>query len=253
MSNQWYDIDTWQWTDIPSNEWGFGDVGEDGHLYQICTDENYVYAATSSGLNIIDIETESVISNEQSYAYTTVWANEDTIFLGTSENGIKSLDKSFIVQGEIYTGLTDYVSEPDITNNDVKYLHGNYHKLMCCTISGVDIIGLDTHYITHTTITGGAEKCFAAENDKFYYTVLGINNQYIHRLDSNTRDWVTPDYTYTTGNDCLTNVSGINDIYVTAGTSLDGSEYNTLFVVTDYGVHIIDEGTGVYAVYTTVS
>ena len=249
MSNQWYDIDTWQWVDTPTSEWGFGIET----LNQIWTDETYVYAATSVGLKIVDIETENVVSNEYSYAYTTVWANNDTIFLGTSESGIKSLDKSFIVPGEIYTGLIDYVSEPDITNNDVKYLHGNYHKLMCCTISGVDIIGLDTHYITHTTITGGAKKCFAAENDKFYYTISGTDNWYLHRLDSNTGDWIIPDHTYTTGVTSLSSASGINDIYVTAGTSLAGSEYNTLFVASDYGVHIIDEGTGEYAIYTTVS
>lgn len=247
MSNQWYDIDTWQWVDIPTSEWGFGVET----LNQIWTDETYVYAATSAGLKIIDIETENVVANEHSYAYTTVWANDDTIFLGTN-GGIKSLDKSFISVGEIHTGLLDYVSEPDITNNSIRYLHGNYHKLMCCTISGVDIIGLDTHYITHTTITGGAKKCFAAENDKFYYTVSGTN-YYLHRLDSNLGDWVTSDHTYTTGSGFLPSTSCINDIYVTAGTSLSGSEYNTLFVSTDYGVHIIDEGTGIYNVYTTVS
>lgn len=248
ISNQWYDIDTWQWVDTPTSEWGFGIET----LNQIWTDETYVYAVTSRGLNIIDIETENVVSNEYSYAYTTVWANDTTLFLGTYENGIKSLDKSFIVLGEIYTGLVDYVSEPDITNNNIKYLHGNYHKLMCCTSSGVDIIGLDTHYITHTTISAGAEKCFAAENDKFYYTTSGIN-YYLHRLDSNTGDWINPDHTYTTGIGCLTNASGINDIYVTAGTSLAGNDYNTLFLATNNEMIVLDEGTGVYAVYTTVS
>ena len=222
-------------------------------LNQIYTDENYVYAVTSSGLNIIDIQTENVISNEYSYHYTTVWSNTDTIFLGTERNGIKSLNKSFIAPGEIFIGLENYVSEPDITSDNIRYLQGNYHKLMCCTSLGVDIIGLDTYYITHTTISGGAEKCFAAENDKFYYTTSGINNYYLHRLDSNTGDWVTPDHTYTTGTSYLINASEINDIYVTTGTSLGGSDYNTLFTATDYGVHIIDEGTGVYAVYTTVS
>ena len=221
-------------------------------LNQIYTDETYVYVATSSGLNIIDLETESIVSNEYSYPYTTVWVNTDTVFLGTNGYGIKSIDKSFIAPGEISSRLENYASEPDITNNNINYLHGNYHKLMCCTDTGVDIIGLNTCYITHTTTSGGAKKCFAAENDKFYYTTSGINN-YLNRLDSNTGDWVIPDHTYTTGIGCLTNASGINDIYVTTGTSLVGSDYNTLFSVTDYGVHIIDEGTGVYAVYITVS
>ena len=249
MSNQWYDIDTWQWTDIPTDEWGFG-IEE---LNQIWTDENYVYAATSNGLNVIDIETEEIISKEQSYSYTTVWANIDTVFLGTNGHGIKSLAKSIIVPGEIFVGLNNYASEPDITNNNINCLHGNYHKLMCCTISGVDIIDFETHYITHTTISAGAKKCFAAENDKFYYTVSGTNNQYIYRLDSNNGDWITPDHTYTTGTLFLSGASGINDIYVTAETSLAGNEYNTLFVSTDYGIHIMDEGTGIYAIYTTVS
>lgn len=222
-------------------------------LNQIFIDETYVYAATSSGLNIIDIETESIISNEQSYPYTTVWADTDTVFLGTNGYGIKSLAKSIIAPGEIFVGLTDYAFVPDITSNNINYLHGNYHKLMCCTISGVDIIDFETHYITYTTISGGAKKCFAAENDKFYYTVSGINNQYIHRLDSNTGDWITPDHTHITGSTFLSSASEINDIYVTAETSLAGNEYNTLFVATNNGISIMDEGTWVYAMYTTVS
>lgn len=249
-NNQWYDLNTWQWVDIPTLEWEFVEADEE-EFNQIWTDANYVYVVTSSGLNIIDIETENTIANECSYQYTTVWTNDTTVFLGTSGYGIKSLDKSFIVPGGIFSGLENYVSEPDITNNNINYLHGNYHKLMCCTVAGVDIIGLDTHYITHTIISGGAKKCFAAENDKFYYT---ISNQHICRLDSNTGDWVTPDKIYTTGIDCLTNASGVNDIYVTTSTSLGGSDYNTLFVSTeDYGVHIVDEGTGEYDVYTTIS
>ena len=252
MSNQWYDIDIYQWTDISTDEWFFS-IAEDEFLYQIWIDGDYVFAATSSGLDVIDIETEKIVSREQSYSYTTVWSNTDTIFLGTNTNGIKYLNKSFIGPAEISTGLCDYASIPDITSNDIKYLHGNYHKLMCCTSLGVDIIELNTHYITHTTISGSAKKCFAAENDKFYYTVSGTNNQYIHRLDSNTGDWITPDHTYTTGVGYLTNVSGINDIYVTAGTSLAGSDYNTLFTATDYGAVILDEGTGEYAIYTTIS
>lgn len=247
-NNQWYDIDIYQWADNPMDEWGFAVES----LNQIWTDDTYVYAATSRGLNIIDIETEEVVSNEYSYPYTTVWANDDTIFLGTC-SGIKYLNKSSIVPGEIYTGLLDYVSAPEITDDDIRYLHGNHHKLMCCTVEGVDIIGLVTHYITHTIISGGGKKCFAAENDKFYYTVSGSNDQYINRLDSNTGDWVTPDYTYTIDMGFLSGASGINDIYVTAGTSLAGNEYNTLFVGTNYGVHIRDEGTGIYAIYTTVS
>ena len=77
MSNQWYDVDSWQWVDSESSQWGFTTDSPGStnlRLLQIWTDESYVYAATTSGLDIIDLETEQrahFLSRQG--GYTSVW------------------------------------------------------------------------------------------------------------------------------------------------------------------------------------
>jgi len=47
-------------------------------------------------------------------------------------------------------------------------------------------------------------------------------------------------------------VSSITDLYVTAGTSISGASYNTLFLATDTGIYVVDEGSGDYIILTIV-
>jgi len=260
MSNQWYDIDSWQWTDDDTRQWGFGEIADYVGLYQIWTDDQYVYAATTSGLDVIDIETEQRISfATNSDGYTTVWSDDDNVFIGSSSAGIKILSKLDIGPTEIVTALSDYTIEPDITSDEIKYIHGNVNKLICCTVEGIDIIRRDSHYITHTTITG-AQKCFVTTDyDYYYYTVSGTSSVsgvadpwYIYRLNGNTGDWNNADIIYTTGSGFLNNATCLTDFYVTEHTSVSGAD-NTLFIATDAGVYVYDEGSAQYDIYTTVS
>ena len=195
MSNQWYDIELWQWVDLDINQWGFSTSTGLSGLYQICTDDNCVYAATSSGLDIVSLETEERINfiEPAGYTFTTVWASEYVIFLGTSISGIKAINKVDIYNSDLLSYVYDYVVYPDILSNTVAYLHGNSDKLICCTAGSVDIIRRSTHYITHTEIVG-AKKCFVTPVlNYFYYTVLSAGKYKLHRLNSNTTDWTTSD------------------------------------------------------------
>lgn len=218
---------------------------------QIFTDSLYVYAVTSSGLDIISIDTEDRICFIQpvGYVFTTVWADDDAVFLGTSVSGIKVLNKYDI---EVEPSIYDFVSYPDITNNNVSYLHGNNRKMACCTDNGVSLIRLDTGYITKTFVAG-AKKCFVTPNYNYcYYTVEASSYWSINKLINNTTDWTTPSIYYRTGEGFLTSVTCLLDFYVTEHTSLSGVN-NTLFLATDNGVYVFDEGTRNYNIYTTVS
>ncbi len=253
MSNAWYDIDSWQWVDSDNAQWGFSDsfISAAG-LNQIWTDNKYVYAATISGLDVVSIETEqrqSFASN--SNGYSTVWSDNNEIFVGTTTAGIKFFNQASIGPAELVSYLVTYVRAPDITSNDVKYIHGNANKLICCTVKGVDIIRRNSHYITHTTISG-ATKCFVTPNfDYYYYTVSGVDNWTLNRLNGNTSDWVLPDMIYTTGSGFLAGSTRINDFYVTEHTSVSGA-YNTLFIATDLGVYAYDEGSTEHRCFMTL-
>lgn len=253
-NNQWYDIDTWQWTDIPTYEWGFEEAPPPSGLNQIWTDEDYVYAAKENGLDIIDIETEQVTSTASfDSGYTTVWASDNNVYLGTSGYGIKYLAKSDISPGELISHIHDYALVPDITHDTIRYIHGNSNKLIVTTVGGVDIVKRDSPRFTRTTIEG-ARKCFVTPTDDFYYTVSGTNAWYLYRLDGNTSDWTTADVarTYVTGSGILYYATCLYDMYITDATSVSGV-YNTIFLATDDGAYVIDEGTDEYIIFTTVS
>jgi hypothetical protein len=257
MSNEWYDIDSWQWVDNDNAQWGFSvspiDIGYSG-LNQIWTDNKYVYAATTSGLDIISIETElRQVFVTNTNGYSSVWSDNEEIFIG-SNRGIKFFNQSSVEIEDVFTLLSDYVLEPDINNNNVRYLHGNINRLICCTAAGIDIIRRDTHYITHTNISG-ATKCFVTPNYNYYYytvsgtAISGVAPWYLCRLNDNTSDWATPDIMYTTNSGFLVPSTCINDFYVTEHTSTSGIN-NTLFIATDIGVYVYDEGSAEYSFFT---
>lgn len=222
-------------------------------LRQIWTDTDYVYAATSSGLDVINIATEQTQSFASEPAgYNTVWADEDYVFVGTTNSGIKFLAKSAIGPADISSELTIYAQSPDLVSNNVKYVHGNSTKLICCTLDGVNIIRRDSHYITKATVSG-ASKCFVTPDyDYFYYLVSGTNDWTLNRLNENRSDWYNADIIYTTGSGFLENVTEIKDFYVTEHTSTSGN-YNTLFLATDNGAYVYDEFTTDYLIFTTIS
>ena len=252
MSNEWYDIDSWQWVGNDNAQWGFSivPIGPTySGLNQIWTDDKYVYAATTSGLDVINIETElrqSFASN--SSGYTTVWSDGNEVFVGTTAAGIKFFSQSSIGPAEMISCLVDYARVPFLTSNSIRYIHGNSNKLICCTMRGVDIIRRDSQYITRTVING-ATKCFVTPNhDYYYYTVSGSTSWTLNRLNGNTGNWTTPDISYTTGSGFLETATRINDFYITEHTSVSGAD-NTLFIATDVGVYVYDEGSTKYAFF----
>jgi len=242
----WTESNVVQWTDDNQSQW-IPYAAE--ILNQIWTDENYVYAAINVGLDIIDITTESKIGYiEYTTGFSTVWANDDKVFLGTT-SGINYINKTCIsgvplVQEDLSDCLINYSNPYGITNDNIRYIHGNDDTLMmCCTSVGVDVYWGD--YRSSTTISG-ARKCFMTSTGKFYYTVDKGNEWELNRVGSEKWDWTTPDYSYVTGSGILEVGVSINDIFVTEATASGGVD-NTLFVATLSGVYVIDEGNLEYA------
>lgn len=223
-------------------------------LNQIWTDDDYVYAVTSSGLDVIDV------TSEQNYAYidygagfTTVWADDGVVYLGTNTAGLKYINKTCISGSvgspyELSNCLDDYTTQ-SLTSDYIKYIHGNGDFLVCCTDVGVDVIKQEPQgYRSYTTVSG-TEKCFMTSTGKFYYTTVDttVSGSFwsINRVDRSLWDWTIPDYKY---GDPLDPLKGITDIFVTEETAADGVD-NTLFVATTSGVYVIDESDLSYDIY----
>ena len=223
-------------------------------LRQIWSDNDYVYAVTTSGLNVIEIESESLYAYAiNTNGFTTVWANDTQIFLGTSSDGVKVMNKncitgSIVAPHDIVSCVNNYLDDTYLTSNEIRYIHGYDDRFVCCTDIGVDVVKLEVlGYVNYTTISG-ALKCFMTSGQSFYYTTIsGIN-----RVDGYKSDWTTPDVVYTTGGGWLPADEEVQDIFATTNTSsIDG--YNTVFAATTSGAYVYDEGTNGYNVYLTSS
>jgi hypothetical protein len=237
-------------------------------LYQIWTDEYYIYCATSSGLGVVSLlstlsgspESESWIDinglgafSNNLAGYSTVWANSDAVFLGSCFEGIKIINKNAIITNtdapiDLNSYVMNYLNYPDITSDNIRYLHGNNDKLLCITDSGVDVYKMHPQAYRSTSSESNAYKGFMTNSGKFYYTVSGTNRWFVKIMYTCLADWAEPDYEYATGSGVLASGISINDIYVTEGTSSDGIS-NTLFLATSSGAYVLDEGTNEYAIY----
>ena len=219
-------------------------------LNQVYADQNYVYMVYSDGLEINDIITESNINSVFHYnGYNSVWASDEYVYLASSYNGIEYFNKLGV---ETVSTPNVYLQFPDITSNNVKYIHGNTTKMIVSTNSGIDIIRMDVGYDTHNTSITNATKTFVTTNNYYYYTYYDGGVYHIARLNGNRGDWSTADVYYTTGSGFLEEDSIIKDFYVTEHTSTSGVN-NTLFIVTDLAGYAYDEGTGDIKILTTYS
>ncbi len=232
-------------------------------LNQIWSDDYYVYAATSSGLDIIDkTEEQKIAYINNNDGFETVWANDDRIYLGTSVSGIRYFDKICIsgtvfIPEDLVGCLLDYVPPYGITSQNIRYIHGNNDYIMWCTDLGVDVYKAEPYGYRSFTTVSGAQKCFMTSIGKFYYTTISgatASGTYdlwsLNRLNNSLTDWVVPDYNYSTGINILPAGLAINDMFITEGTAVNGID-NTIFIATTSGVYVVDEGSLDYVVYYT--
>jgi len=226
-------------------------------LNQIFTDSEFVYTATSSGADIVDLISEQKISFIDFVdGFTTVFADDYRVYFGTQYDYIKYINKSCI-SGSISTPydltvcLSDFGLPYGLTNSGVRYIHGAGDFLGIVTVSGVDIYKKEPqgYRSSCTTVSGNAYKCFVMSDGCFYYTVSG-SEWSTDRIDHTSMDWTTPGVSHVAGGAIIESSVRMNDIFVTEETSSDGI-HNTLFIATSSGIYVIDEGSNDYMTYYT--
>lgn len=249
----WVDNPFYEWVGEPYVQWGECSAGI---LYQVWTDQVYAYAVTSSGLDIIDLETSNKVSYINSIeGFTTIWGNNATIYLGTPDEGIKYIDKTTISGNpsspyDLGGCLVDYTYYYNVSSNEIKYLHGNDDTLIVVTASGVDILNNGPNGYKSTTYNENVTKCFMTSEFETYYIVQQDVNEGIFRLDYPKCDWGALDASYKPNQSFLPADIGVNDIFVTVKTSIN-KVANTMFIATTSGIYVYDEETDEYDLYTT--
>jgi len=255
--SQWQDNNLYQWVDTEGPQWQpYSDVTD--QLNQIWSDAEYVYAVTTSGLAVTEIESESLYAYAGfSGGYTTVWANNTQLFLGTENAGVRTINKSNITGSivsptDISSNINNYLDDNYLTSNNITYIHGYDDRFVCCTASGIDVVKLNPFGYVNSTTEDIAYKCFMTSGQSFYYTTTSGSDYIINRVDRYKSDWTAADVMYKTGTSWLPEYAEVKDIFVTTNTS-SVSGYNTIFAATTSGVCIYDEGSTTTIIYTTNS
>jgi len=201
---------------------------------QVWLDSSYAYTANSEGLDIYELVGESTyFSIEYSGGFNTIWGNDDYIFLGTSDSGVKYIDKTSISGGlNPLSNLTYYST---LTSETISYIHGYGDKILCVTNSGVDVVKLDPQSYRSFTTISGANKCFMNSDEEIYYTVLSGFEWIICKVNNPSHDWNSPDKTY----EIFSGLT-INDIFVDSGM---------IYTATSSGIYVIDESDDTYDIY----
>jgi hypothetical protein len=144
----------------------------------------YMYKATTSGVSIYSTDSITLLNNVFfPYGANSVWANDSYLYMATSVSGIYRCPISTI-SGTL--SFEEYKSYPNITANDVNYIHGSGDFLCAATISGVDRYKLSSgerEYTNENYVT----KCFQLSNGDYYYVVNSFYN--ILGLDDNIFSW----------------------------------------------------------------
>ncbi len=227
-------------------------------LNQIFTDldKEYVYSATTSGLDVIDIELEEKVAYaNNSDGYTSLWASEDVLYLGTNNSGLKYINKSDITGNvvslvDLSSQVQDYNFEYKPSVNEIRYIHGHSDILSVVTPIGIDVFRNDRYGFKSVTVQSGITKCFMTTNNELYYIVQHTTDSGIFRTNNVLCDWGIPDIVYTTGVSFLPLYIDLNDLCVTTNTS-DTLINNTLFVATSSGTFVLDEETLEFNAYYT--
>jgi len=231
-----------QWIEYADKEWT---VQPDPFylLKQIWTDRTYVYAATTDGLNIIDFESELAYAHvTYSGGFNSVWASVSGVYLATPAHGVKYIEKTCISGStsspyELAVCLRDYLNEPDILSDQVRYIHGNNGHMLISTASGVNYRSTAQIASTGTKL---ARKVFITSSGTMYYVTWDGSTWKINRKNATGSNWTEPDRFYETGTFLINPGTDILDIFVTEGTS-DTGVSNTIFIATTSGVFVIDE------------
>ena len=224
-------------------------------LNQIYSDDAYVYAATLSGVSIINLQSEVVIC----YAiypsgFNSVVGNSEYVYLGTNSSGVFYFPKSAVSGTELFPGDISQLVHPFTATyspscSEIVSLAIYNYDLAVVTTEGLDIIGMAPgKEFKSSTTSSGITKSFLTSKKEIYY----IENSGIWSLNKVTPylcDWEVPTIKYSVGDSFLIVGVDLNDLFITENTSLNNID-NTVFMATTSGIYIYDEGiTDVVDIY----
>lgn len=177
-----------------------------------------VYNTTGSHLDTIPYNGTNV---------KALWANDNYLYIGTTDSGIDRLAMSYIsspsISGsDLFNYIESYKQHPSITSNHINYLHGNANYLCASTNSGVDHINITTDDWSHSTFNAGREgyKCYQTPDGRFYY-IDGTTTPLVKGMVATT-DHTKVDETLYNFPICLTLSSGIiNPLFIDGLTDSD--------------------------------
>jgi hypothetical protein len=132
----------------------------------LCSNDTLIFISTCSGVYTYHKDDEYLLNYVRVDNVNSVWANNNDMFIAT-DSGVYRCDITNI-SGELT--LLPFKQYPDITSNDILYLHGAGDYLCAATISGVDRYTLTTDERVYFS-SGRTEKCFQISDGGFYYYV----------------------------------------------------------------------------------
>lgn len=203
----------------------------------IWTVDPYVYEATASGLNLYDLASLSLINYVSiSGGVNSVWANTQDVYVATTASGIYKCSVTTVTG--VGAAFTVYKEYPDITHNQVDYIHGSTSYLCAVTLSGVDRYKLSDGTRVYEVVDS-ADKCYQMNNGDYYYSVNDVLTAELHAVYEPTGGYVYESGEFFTE----TGANYINDIFVTEGTSNYGGA-NVIFLATVSGAYVLEERRG---------
>jgi len=201
-------------------------------INRLTTNSNYLFRTTVSGIEIYNLSYSRVgfISSGSVYTqfFTSAWASENYLYIGTSVSGVVRTPMSAISSG-IYN-WQPYKNVPQLTAAGVVDIHGTNDYLCVATVSGVDEFNLSTDSRYYTTVSG-VSRCFQTASGIYYVTQDALHS--VYDLASN---WTTPSYLYNKNtHPAFFGVSVIEDLHIVDGL---------IYLATNNGVLLLKENRG---------
>jgi len=150
--------------------------------------DDFIFKCETYSIGVYDTSASGLGNIQVIQRPSSVWADDDYLYIGTTASGILRHPMTSI-SGGIYTDLMDYKQYPDITNNGVIYIHGAGDYLCATTISGVDRIKISTDDHISSKYSADFGKCFQISNGDMYYLTriqklnLPYDPKYYRRID----------------------------------------------------------------------
>jgi hypothetical protein len=125
-----------------------------------------VFVSTTSGIYAYNEDDLSLVNYMYFPGTTSVYIDDSYIYLGTSLSGVVRRTLNTVSgSGTFY----NYKNVPNITSNEVHYVHGSGNYICAATESGVDSYVISSGNRRYVTVSG-VSKCFQTDDGDFYYT-----------------------------------------------------------------------------------